>query len=131
MEKFLTPTHLLVSETDEKGLIKYANEDFCSFAEYRVDELEGKPHNIVRHPDMPKAAFKDLWETVKRGNIWRGFVKNGTKNGNFYWVYATVFPYTNSDGERGYLSVRKMATKQETQKYDKLYDEMRRQEGRK
>ncbi len=129
MEKFLTPTHLLVSETDEKGLIKYANEDFCYFAEYSVDELEGKPHNIVRHPDMPKAAFKDLWETVKRGDIWRGFVKNNTKNGNFYWVYATVFPYTNSDGERGYLSVRKMATKQETQKYDKLYDEMRRQEG--
>ncbi len=131
MEKFLSPTHLLVSETDEKGLIKYANEDFCSFAEYGVDELEGKPHNIVRHPDMPKAAFKDLWETVKRGDIWRGFVKNKTKNGNFYWVYATVFPYTNSDGEHGYLSVRKMATKQETQKYDKLYDAMRRQEGRK
>ena len=127
MEKFLSPTHLLVSETDEKGLIKYANEDFCYFAEYPVEELEGKPHNIVRHPDMPKEAFKDLWDTVKRGNIWRGFVKNSTKNGNFYWVYATVFPYTNSDGEKGFLSVRKMATKAETQKYDALYKDMRHQ----
>ncbi len=125
MEKFLSPTHLLVSETDEKGFIKYANEDFCYFAEYSVVELEGKPHNIVRHPDMPKAAFKDLWDTVKRGETWRGFVKNSTKNGNFYWVYATVFPYTNSDGQKGYLSVRKMATKEETQKYDALYATMR------
>ncbi len=125
MEIFLSPTHLLVSETDEKGFIKYANEDFCYFAEYSVVELEGKPHNIVRHPDMPKAAFKDLWDTVKRGDIWRGFVKNSTKNGNFYWVYATVFPYTNSDGQKGYLSVRKMATKEETQKYDALYATMR------
>ncbi len=124
MEKLLTPTHLLVSETDEKGFIKYANKDFCNFAEYDVSELEGKPHNIVRHPDMPSAAFKDLWETVKSGEIWRGFVKNRTRDGNYYWVYATVFPYTNSDGKKGYLSVRKMATKEETQKYDKLYREM-------
>ncbi len=124
MEKLLTPTSLLVSETDQKGIIKYANEDFCFFAEYKVSELEGKHHNIVRHPDMPSIAFKDLWDTVKRGEIWRGFVKNTTKNGNFYWVYATVFPYINSNGEKGYLSVRKMATKEETQKYDKLYKEM-------
>lgn len=124
MEKLLRRTSLLVSETDEKGIIRYANEDFCEYAEYTVSEIEGKHHNIVRHPDMPRAAFKDLWDTVKRGEIWRGFVKNATKNGNFYWVYATVFPYNNSNGEKGYLSVRKMATKEETQKYEKLYREM-------
>jgi aerotaxis receptor len=124
MEKLLTPTSLLVSETDERGMIRYANEDFCSFAEYEVSELEGKPHNIVRHPDMPSAAFKGLWESVNRGEIWRGFVKNTTKNGNFYWVYTTVFPYINSNGEKGFLSVRKMATADETQKYEKLYQEM-------
>ncbi len=125
MEKLLLPTTLLVSETDEKGIIRYASEEFCKIAEYEVEELEGKPHNIIRHPDMPKAAFKDLWDTIKSGKIWKGFVKNRTKNDNFYWVFATVFPYVNSKGEKGYISVRKMATPQETKKYDALYKEMR------
>ncbi len=66
----------LVSETDERGIINFASDDFCRIAEYSVDELIGKPHNILRHPDMPKEAFKDLWETVKKGKMWRGFVKN-------------------------------------------------------
>ncbi len=82
----------LVSETDEKGIILFANDDFCKIAGYDIDELIGQPHNIIRHKDMPKAAFKDLWETVKKGNIWTGYVKNRAKNGDFYWVYATVFP---------------------------------------
>ncbi len=128
MEKILKQTSLLVSETDERGVIRYANEDFCKYAEYGVDELEGRHHNIVRHPDMPKAAFKELWEIVKSGKIWRGFVKNSTKNGNYYWVYATIFPYINSNGEKGYLSVRKMATKDEIQKYEKIYKEMKLEE---
>jgi aerotaxis receptor len=93
-------------------------------AEYDVDELEGQPHSIIRHPDMPKAAFKDLWTTIKRGDTWRGFVKNKTKNGNFYWVYAMAFPYSNSKGEKGYISVRKMATVDETKKYEKIYRQM-------
>ena len=126
MEKFLTPTMLLVSETDEKGIIRYANEEFCKMAGYKVDELEGKPHSIIRHPDMPKVAFKGLWETIKGGKTWRGFVKNRSKNGDYYWVYATVFPYTNSKGQKGYISVRKMATAQETKKYNEIYKQMNR-----
>jgi aerotaxis receptor len=97
-------------------------------AEFSVDELEGKPHNIIRHPDMPKAAFKDLWETIKSGKTWKGFVKNRTKNGNIYWVFATVFPYVNSKGEKGYISVRKMVTREEVEKYDALYKEMIKEE---
>ena len=124
MEKLLTSTSLLVSETDENGIIKYANEEFCHFAEYEVDELEGRAHNLVRHPDMPKAAFADLWESIKSGKVWRGYVKNSTKNGNFYWVFATVFPYENSKGDKGYLSIRKMATRDEIEKHQKLYKEM-------
>ncbi len=124
MERLLTQTNLLVSETDSRGIIRYANEEFCKFAEYEVGELEGKAHSIVRHQDMPKAAFKDLWQTVKSGKVWKGFVKNSTKNGNYYWVFATVFPYVNSNGEEGYLSIRKMASKEEIQKYEKLYQEM-------
>ncbi len=124
MEKLLTSTSLLVSETDEKGIIRYANSEFCHFAEYEVDELEGRAHSLVRHPDMPKAAFADLWESVKNGKVWRGYVKNSTKNGNFYWVFATVFPYENSKGDKGYLSIRKMATRDEIEIHQKLYKEM-------
>ena len=114
----------LVSETDEKGIINFANDDFCNLAEYTVDELIGKPHNIVRHKDMPKAAFKDLWETVKNDKVWSGFVKNSTRSGNYYWVFATVFPTITSNGEKGFLSCRRKATRQEIDEHTKLYTEL-------
>lgn len=111
----------LVSETDEKGIIIFANDDFCKIAEYSVDELIGKPHNIVRHKDMPKVAFKDLWDTVKKDEVWSGYVKNATKSGNYYWVFATVFPTVTSDGKKGFLSCRRKATKEEINEHDTLY----------
>jgi PAS domain S-box-containing protein len=111
----------LVSETDEKGIIIFANDDFCKLAEYSVDELIGKPHNIVRHKDMPKVAFKDLWDTVKEDQVWSGYVKNATKSGNYYWVFATVFPTVTSDGKKGFLSCRRKATKEEINEHDTLY----------
>ncbi len=92
-ETILDDYAFLVSETDEKGIIRFANRDFCNIAEYNLEELIGKPHNIVRHKDMPKVAFKDLWETVAKGNIWTGYVKNATKSGGYYWVFATVYPF--------------------------------------
>ena len=79
---------IIVTETDDKGIIIFANEDFCKIAGYKKEELLGSPHNMVRHSDMPKAAFKDLWQTVQSGKIWKGIVKNKTKNGGFYWVNA-------------------------------------------
>ena len=115
----------LLSETDEKGIIRFANDEFCQFAEYTLDELVGKPHNIVRHPDMPKAAFEDLWKTVQSGKPWKGFVKNKTKNGKFYWVFATVFPFKSCDGSKGYISCRRMASQEEINKYEALYRSMR------
>ncbi|MBF7070953.1 PAS domain-containing protein [Aliarcobacter butzleri] len=126
MEKeiLLDDYSFLVSETDEKGNIIFANDDFCKIAEYSVDELIGKPHNIVRHPNMPKVAFKDLWETVKSGNVWSGYVKNLTKSGNYYWVYATVFPTTISDGKKGFLSCRRKASREEIEQHIRLYKEL-------
>lgn len=118
----------LVSETDEKGIIKFANDDFCRVSGYTLEELIGNPHNMVRHPDMPKAAFKDLWTTVKSGEKWRGFVKNTTKDGGYYWVYATVFPFTSCDGSKGYISCRRKASDKEIKKYEILYKELRAQE---
>ncbi len=124
-EKFLNEDSFLVSETDAKGKILFANDEFCEIAEYSREELLGKPHNIVRHKDMPKAAFKDLWDTVSKGDVWQGFVKNKTKNGNFYWVFATVYPYTNEKGERCYMSCRKKAPTEKIKEMEELYKTMR------
>ncbi|RXJ94514.1 PAS sensor domain-containing protein [Arcobacter sp. AHV-9/2010] len=118
----------LVSETDEKGVIRFANKDFCTIAEYEIEELIGKPHSVVRHKDMPKVAFKDLWDTVKKGEIWTGYVKNTTKNGNFYWVFATVYPFISCDGTKGYLSCRRKASRDEIEKMSKIYEELIKQE---
>ena len=120
-ERVLTHHTFLVSETDEKGIIVFANDDFCNIAGYRIDELIGKPHNIVRHPDMPRAAFKDLWDTVKQGDVWTGYVKNNTKGGTgFYWVYATVFPVMRN-GKRFYISCRKKPSADEIESAIALY----------
>ena len=115
----------LLSETDEKGIIRFANDEFCKFAEYSLEELIGKPHNIVRHSDMPKAAFEDLWKTIQSGKPWKGFVKNKTKSGKFYWVFATVFPFKSCDGSQGYISCRRMASQEEINKYENIYKSMR------
>lgn len=127
-ETILDEKAFLVSETDGKGIIKFANDDFCRIAEYTLEEMMGKPHNMVRHKDMPKAAFKDLWETVKKGEVWTGYVKNATKSGGYYWVYATVFPFESCDGTQGYLSCRRKPTAQEIEAHEKLYRELKAQE---
>ena len=127
-EIILDPKAFLVSETDSKGILTFANDDFCKYAEYDLEELVNINHNIVRHPDMPKAAFKDLWDTIQSGKKWRGFVKNKTKSGGYYWVYATVFPFTSCDGSKGYISCRRSVSKEESQKYELLYAKMRREE---
>ncbi|WP_066168412.1 PAS domain-containing protein [Aliarcobacter cryaerophilus] len=127
-EVVLANNAFLVSETDEKGVIRFANEDFCNIAGYSLNEMLGKPHSIVRHKDMPKAAFKSLWDTVKKVEIWTGYVKNATKNGDYYWVFATVYPFESCDGSKGYLSCRRKASKIEIEKAEKLYEEMKKNE---
>ena len=96
----------LVSTTDLRGVITYANPAFCRIAGYHVDELVGHNHNLVRHPDMPKAAFADLWDRLKEGNPWRGMVKNRCKDGRYYWVDAYVTPIYENGKISGYQSVR-------------------------
>lgn len=123
-EVVLNDNAFLVSETNSKGVITFANDDFCKIAEYDREELIGQNHNIVRHDDMPKDAFKDLWETVEKGLVWQGFVKNRTKLGNYYWVYATVYPYINEDGEKCYMSCRRKTSKQNIDKAQDLYRTM-------
>jgi aerotaxis receptor len=112
---------IIVTETDSNGVIKFANEDFCKIAGYSLDELVGAHHNKVRHEDMPKAAFEDLWKTIKDGSIWKGIVKNKTKDGDYYWVNATAYPSRTSDGELRYISVRVKPTDEEILNAQKIY----------
>ena len=111
----------LVSRTDLKGIITYANDAFVKISGFSRDELIGKSHNIVRHPDMPMAAFKDLWLTVQSGMPWRGLVKNRCKNGDFYWVEAFVVPIRKNGQITGYLSVRNPAQAQKRAATDAAY----------
>ena len=127
-ETVLSEEAFLVSETDEKGIIRFANDDFCKIAGYSLEDLVGNPHNMVRHNDMPKAAFKSLWETVQRGNIWTGYVKNATKDGGYYWVYATVYPFESCDGSKGYLSCRRKPSREEIDEHVALYKEWKKSE---
>lgn len=87
----------IVSKTDPYGRIIYANDEFCRLSKYRRDELIGRPHNIVRHPDMPKEAFRDMWATIKSGATWKGIVSNRAKDGSTYVVNATIIPIRDSD----------------------------------
>ncbi|TAN48355.1 MAG: PAS domain S-box protein [Methylococcaceae bacterium] len=96
----------IISTTDLKGIITYADDDFVRIAQFSKDELLNKNHNIVRHPDMPPEAFADLWSTLKAGHAWMGIVKNRAKNGDYYWVDAFVTPMTDCDQTVGYESVR-------------------------
>ena len=96
----------LISTTDTKGVITYANDAFCRVAGFSLDELIGKNHNIVRHPEMPPSAFNDLWKNLKLGLPWRGVVKNRCKDGRYYWVDAFVSPIFESGKLVGYQSVR-------------------------
>jgi len=121
----LTDESFLVSETNAKGIIIFANEEFCNVAGYTLDELLGQPHNLVRHIDMPSSAFKDLWDTVKTDEVWQGHVKNKTKQGGFYWVKATVYPYKNDKNEQCYMSIRRKPTTKDIKKYSELYKTMK------
>ncbi|PRM89932.1 PAS sensor domain-containing protein [Aliarcobacter cryaerophilus] len=121
-EMSLEKNTIIVSQTNEKGEIIFANNDFCKIAGFSLDELIGKAHNTVRHSDMPKWAFEDLWRTLKSGKTWKGIVKNRTKDGGYYWVNATAFPSRSSDGTIRYISVRIKPTKEEIEIAKKLYE---------
>ncbi|MBV7537528.1 PAS domain S-box protein [Duganella sp. sic0402] len=105
-EYILDEAETIVSKTDLKGNINYVNRDFIKISGFSEDELLGAPQNIVRHPDMPQAAFEDMWRELKAGRAWTGLVKNRCKNGNFYWVEANAAPYMENGKIAGYTSVR-------------------------
>ena len=124
LERKLDEGDFIVSKTDLKGLITYVNKPFVDIAGYTEAELLGQAHNIIRHPDMPKAAFKDLWDTIKAGKEWRGIVKNLCKDGAYYWVDAYVVPIIENDKKIGYISMRRKPSDKQVTDVLPLYKQM-------
>lgn len=113
---------IIVSKTDLKGKLIYANDIFCRVAEMSTEDVIGQPHSIIRHPDMPRAIFKLLWDTIKEGNEIFAYVKNMSKTGKFYWVLAHVTPSINGYGQvTGYHSNRRKPDRHEVETISRIY----------
>jgi len=123
-EVFFAEDAELISTTDLRGVITYANNSFCEVAGYTYEEIHHKNHNIVRHPDMPKSAFTDLWAHLKTGQHWRGAVKNRCKDGRYYWVDAFVTPIYENNELVGYQSVRQKLDNDIRKRAEKLYKKL-------
>lgn len=120
---------IIVSRTDPEGIITHANRAFIETSGYSEHELIGSPHYIIRHPDMPRAAFADLWATVGQGIEWHGYVKNLRKNGGYYWVYATVAPIVRGHTIIGHTSVRRKISDKTIAEYERKYATLRLRES--
>ncbi len=120
---------LLVSRTDTGGRITFVNAAFVKISGYTEAELVGAPHNLIRHPHMPPAAFADLWATIKAGRPWEGLVKNRTKTGDFYWVRANVTPMMEGGRITGYISIRSKPSREQVRAADQLYARIRKGEA--
>lgn len=119
----------IVSKTNPKGRITYGNQIFIEFSGYKEKELLGQPHKMIRHPDMPKAVFRLLWDTLQQGNEFFGYVKNQCKNGQFYWTFAHVTPsYDTNNKLLGYYSVRRCPKRSSIETMESLYRQMRDEE---
>ncbi len=124
-EEYMYVGDVIVSQTDLKGIITYVNRMFCETSGYRASEFNGQSHNIIRHPDMPKAAFEKMWETIKAGQAWNGLIKNMRKDGLYYWVDTEILPLKDPDDNViGYISARKPASRKNIEETKETYAKM-------
>ena len=124
-EEYIYEGSVIISQTDLKGIITYANRKFCEISNYVASELVGQPHNIVRHPDMPKAIFAKMWQTIISGQVWNGIIKNLRKDGLYYWVETEILPIRNDEHEvTGYITVRKPASRKNIFEMEETYEKM-------
>lgn len=124
-EEVLFDGRSLISETDLKGVITFVNRKFVEMTGYSKEEAVGQPHNILRHPDMPKAAYEQMWKLIKQGSTWEGYVKNLRKDGKYYWVVVTIVPKKDEEGSViGYIASRKMPDRTRLASIIKQYKEM-------
>lgn len=131
VERRLHPESIVVSKTDLKGRITYANQTFLDIAGYTESEVLGKPHNLVRHPDMPRCVFKLLWDGIESGNEIFAYVINRAKNGDHYWVFAHVTPTFDASGViKGYHSSRRAPRNEAVAAIQPVYRDLREEEAR-
>ena len=124
-EEVLFDGRSLISETDLKGVITFVNRKFVEMTGYSKEEAVGEPHNILRHPDMPKAAFEGMWKVIKEGKSWEGYVKNLRKDGKYYWVIVNIVPKKDENGNIiGYIASRKMPDRNRLKTVILQYKEM-------
>jgi PAS domain S-box-containing protein len=130
-ERTFAEDEIIVNKTDVKGIITYANTTFLKVALYSEEEILGQPHNIIRHPDMPRCVFKLLWDTIESGSEIFAYVKNMAKNGDFYWVFAHVTPSFNSAKQIvGFHSSRRLPDRRQVQTADGLYRKLKQEENK-
>lgn len=121
-EEYIFDGSAIISQTDLKGTITFANRKFCEVSGYKASELIGSNHNIIRHPDMPKSIFEKMWDTLKGEESWNGLVKNLRKDGLYYWVYTEITPIHDKDEVvTGYIASRKNAPRKDIEESDELY----------
>jgi PAS domain S-box-containing protein len=130
-ERFFPDDEIIVSKTDLKGVITYANQTFLTIAGYTEEEILGQPHNIIRHPDMPRCVFKLLWDTLEMRQEIFAYVKNMAKNGDFYWVFAHVTPSFDEQGNViGYHSNRRVPERRQVELFGQIYEQLLAEERR-
>ena len=130
-EKLMRAEDFIVSKTDSKGLITYGNKIFLEFSGYPEKEILGAPHNIIRHPDMPRGLFKFIWDELGRQNEVVAYVKNMAADGSYYWVFATMTPsYDNAGRVIGYYSVRRAPGREAINTIGDIYSRMRAEENK-
>ena len=120
---------VMITETDRYGIITYANKKFREMTGYTKEELIGAPHNINRHPDMPKEAFRQMWQTIKKGEYWEGYVKNMRKDGRYYLVIVWIKPKLDAEGNIvGYIAGRKIPDREKMEAALALYRKLKAKE---
>jgi PAS domain S-box-containing protein len=131
VERFFPEDEIIVSKTDLKGHVTYANETFLKIAGYTEEEILGKAHSIIRHPDMPRCVFKLLWDTIQGGNEIFAYVKNMAKTGDYYWVFAHVTPTFDESGRIvGYHSSRRVPDRGQVELFTGIYAQLLQEEKR-
>jgi PAS domain S-box-containing protein len=131
VERFFPEDEIIVSKTDLKGKITYANRTFLTIADYKESEILGQPHNVIRHPDMPRCVFKLLWDTIQSGQEIFAYVLNMARTGDHYWVFAHVTPTFNDHGQIiGYHSNRRVPGRTQVELFSEVYGQLLEEERR-
>jgi len=124
-KEYIYEGRVIISQTDLDGVITFANRKFCEVSGYEIDELIGSNHNIIRHPDMPRAAFEKMWDTIPSGQTWTGLVKNLRKDGLYYWVDTEVLAVRDENNNiTGYIAARNPASRKNINESATLYKKM-------